>query len=766
MIYARSTEDKQNREGWQTLPDHLEGVTKLAEGFASTFGGNSWAEAAGLLHDIGKVSGEFQRRLEGGPVVDHGTAGAKEAIAKYGKGYGMLLGYTICGHHGGLPSGGNAAEIGSLICRLKQEIPNYSSWEKYLPRPLPEKTDLKIPFKVSKSKLGFQTSFYVRMLYSSLVDADALDAERAINQEASNLRSEWISLDLVQDKMSQFLQNQKESAPDTLMNRRRTEIREHVTGLAKKEKGLFSLTVPTGGGKTQISLDFAMKHAKEHGLERIIYVIPYTSIIEQNAQVFRNILGEEVVLEHHSNVVREDFRTKDNKAISDDGATFKAKCRLATENWVAPLIVTTSVQALESLFANKPSRCRKVHRMANSILIFDEAQMIPLGFLQPTLAALGELVQNYGSTVVLCTATQPAWEKVRNQGKDEGEDILAGQVIRELAPEPKALYEEFRRVRATYVAEQSDDELVEQFSGTEQVLCIVNTRRHAQNLFGLLKEVLPFEEGVYHLSTRMCPLHRRGKLAEIRNRLTGGLSCRVISTQLIEAGVDVDFPVVYRSIAGIDSIVQAAGRCNREQKRTEGNVFIFKPQNKKDLPPGDFSRNAEIAEEVFGEFADPMCLEAVEGYFRKLYAMSGDLSLDSKKILEKLEVKERIRELLFNFPEIAQDFQLIDSATESLIVPWPPFFSEEEKSSEDCLWEIEKMIRDEISPVRLARRLQPITLQVYRHELEKLLKMGMAHPYEDQEKKNSYWVLTEKSAYDSEQGLTLRDELEDKVYIF
>ena len=765
MKYARSTEDKQNKLGWQTLPDHLAGVTKLAEGFASPFGAEPWARAAGLLHDIGKVSVEFQRRLEGGPVVDHGTAGAKEAIQRYGNQYGMFLGYTICGHHGGLPDGGNIAEEGSLIRRLGQEIPDYSSWERYLPKDLPERAELKIPYKVSKSKLGFQTSFYIRMLYSSLVDADALDAERAMDQEASALRADWTSLDLVQDKMSQFLQSQKERSADTPINRRRTEIREHVTELAKKEKGLFSLTVPTGGGKTQISLDFAMKHAKEHDLKRIIYVIPYTSIIDQNAQVFRNILGDEIVLEHHSNVAIEDFNSKANKELLDDGATFKEKCRLASENWDAPLVVTTSVQALESLFAHKPSRCRKLHRMANSILIFDEAQMIPTKFLRPALAAMEELVGNYGSTVVLCTATQPAWDRVRNQGQENEIDLLGDRIIQELAPEPKELYEEFRRVKAEYIGEQADDELTSQLVLLEQVLCIVNTRRHSQNLFSLLKEKLSSKEGLYHLSTRMCPHHRREKLKKIRSRLDQGLACRVISTQLIEAGVDVDFPTVYRSSAGVDSIVQAAGRCNREQKRKEGHVFVFKPKNKKDLPPGLFSRSADIAEEIFREFEDPLCLKAVESYFQRLYAMNGRSSLDGANILGDLE--EKARTLLFDFPKIAKDFQLIDSATESLIVPWSPFFSEKEvKTFGDCLFEIEKTIYNEISPVRFARKMQPITIQVYKHELEKLESMNLVNCYQDREKKNGYWVLTDESTYDSEQGLTLRDSVEDKVYIF
>lgn len=764
MLYARSTEDKQNKNSWQTLPDHLNGVAKRAEEFANSFGAGSWGKVAGLLHDIGKASDDFQKRLEGGRVVDHATAGAKEAQKHYRKDFAIMLGYIICGHHGGIPTGGYSGDDAFLFSRIEKDVPDYSTWRKYLPEPLPKQEELRFSLKLSKSCYGFQIAFYIRMLYSCLVDADVLDAEEAVNEKSSRLRSRWPSLDSVQDRLTNFLLDQQKNAPMTPINKRRSQIRDYVTNSAVKDKGLFSLTVPTGGGKTQISLDFAMKHAKHHNLERIIYVIPYTSIIEQNAQVFRNILGNEIVLEHHSNVAVEVVSPTEKG--QDDGITFREKCKLASENWDASLIVTTSVQALESLFANKSSKCRKLHRLSNSILIFDEAQMIPNKFLQPALVALNELVKNYGSTVILCTATQPAWDKVRSYGQKEDADLLEDQWIQELAPEPQKLYEEFRRVKAQYLGEQSDLELIERFCKEEQVLCIVNTRRHAQNLFALLKKELPSGGGLYHLSTRMCPLHRREKLAEIRQRLSEGLSCRVISTQLIEAGVDVDFPKVYRSLAGIDSVVQAAGRCNREQKRREGEVFVFRPKNKKDLPAGYFSRTGTIAEKIFNEFSDPLSLEAIEKYFRELYAMDGKNSLDDKEILRSLQ--ESVSELSFDFPKVAEDFRLIDSVTENIIVPWTSFFKDLKGTSSffDYLAAVEKMIDFEFSSVQLNRNLQPITLQVYEHELKLLAERGLARLYYDREEKNGYWVLVDEDAYDLEQGLTLKDPTDAPVYIF
>lgn len=770
MLYARSTEDKINKKDWQALEAHLKGVTEKAGAFAAPFGGTQWARALGLLHDIGKASDEFQQRLAGGPTVDHATAGAQEACRLYGSELGQVLGYSICGHHGGLPNGGNIAESGSLIERLTRKLPHYAQWQTCLPEKLPDKNEIKFPLKsINKCKGGFQLSFFVRMLYSCLVDADALDAEWALEKAKSKLRAQWEPLALALPRLETFLAKQQ-AGPLAIrpINVRRTQILEQVKTAASRPRGIFSLTIPTGGGKTQISLAFALKHAEEWGLKRIIYVIPFTSIIEQNADVFRNILGEQMVLEHHSNVSIEKIKDRYVKhaiASEKDAVTFAEKCRLASENWDAPLVVTTNVQALESLFANKPSRCRKLHNMANSLLIFDEAQMIPRQFLQPALAAMSELVDNYGSSVILCTATQPVWDKVRYIKGLDNADLLGERGIQELAPEPKKLYEEFRRVRAEYIGPKTDEELTQQFCDLEQVLCIVNTRKHAQRLFALLKERV-VDDSLFHLSTRMCPEHRRAQLRIIRKRLADKLPCRVISTQLIEAGVDVDFPVVYRAAAGIDSIVQAAGRCNREQTQKEGQVFIFWPE-KHGLPQGYFSLTAELAKEVFQEIADPLSLEAVAAYFRKLYALGGENSLDGKKILSNIETTART--LSYNFPDIAEKFQLIDSPTESVIIPWTPYFCTDTRgdiSFYDGLAVIEQQIHEEESSMAVQRYLQPITVQMYQHELEKMQDDNLVYCYEDPYKKRAYWVLTEERAYDAEQGVLLTDLPEAPVYMF
>lgn len=770
MLYARSTDDKINKKDWQTLEAHLSGVTKRAVEFAEPFGGEQWAKALGILHDIGKSSDEFQIRLTGGPAVDHATAGAHEACKLYGSQMGKLLSYAICGHHGGLPNGGDTIERGSLTERLMRTVPDYSLWCTCLPDELPEAGKLKIPLQILCGyKGGFQLSFFVRMLYSCLVDADALDAEWALEKAKSKLRAQWEPLALALPRLKTFLAKQEAGTLAARpINVRRTQLREQVTAAAKKPRGIFSLTIPTGGGKTQISLAFALKHAEEWGLERIIYVIPFTSIIEQNADVFRNILGEQMVLEHHSNVSIEKIKDRYVKhaiAPEKDAVTFAEKCQLASENWDAPLVVTTNVQALESLFANKPSRCRKLHNMANSLLIFDEAQMIPRQFLQPALVTMSELVDNYGSSVILCTATQPVWDKVRYIKGLNNVDLLGKRGIQELAPEPKKLYEEFRRVRAVYIGPKTDEDLTQQFCDLDQVLCIVNTRKHAQRLFALLKDRVR-DDSLFHLSTRMCPAHRRIQLSIIRERLKHKLPCRVISTQLIEAGVDVDFPVVYRATAGIDSIVQAAGRCNREQTQKEGQVSIFWPE-KHGLPQGYFSLTAELAKEVFQEIADPLSLEAVAAYFRKLYALGGENSLDEEKILSDIETSART--LSYDFPAIAEKFQLIDSPTESVIIPWMPYFCTDTRndiSFYDGLAVIEQQIHEEESSMALQRYLQPITIQMYQHELEKMQDDNLVYCYEDPYKKRAYWVLTEERAYDAEQGVLLTDLPEAPVYMF
>jgi len=575
-FYAHSLEGKPPSE-WQPLEEHLKNVAEIARSFAESFSAGDWGYLAGLWHDIGKYSDEFQKMLgteEGSDAhietkfrrIDHSTAGAKHAHISL-KDKGKLLAYAIAGHHAGLLDG--KSNDACLYNRLmKENIPDYSSCPEHI---LNTKSLGDLPFALNvhnPKRFGFQISFFIRMIYSCLVDADFLDTEVFMGREKSSWRKGYPALHELDAKLGFALKQLSASAPRTLINKHRAAILKNCLDAAELPQGLFSLTVPTGGGKTLSSLAFAIKHALKYNLKRIIYVIPYTSIIEQNAAVFRDILGENAVLEHHSNFEpnEEDHRS-----------------RLASENWDAPIIVTTNVQFFESLYRSKSSRCRKIHNIANSVVILDEAQMLPVPLLKPCLEVLRELSSAYRTSIVLCTATQPALSTT-----ETFKDGLEG--VREIASDPGKLYAEFKRVRVKKLPVISDDELADRLNEHKQVLCIVNTRGHARRIFERIRDG---EEGCYHLSALMCPEHRTATLNKIRSALLDGSPCRVISTQLIEAGVDIDFPVVFRSAAGIDSIAQAAGRCNREGKLLEGGqVFVFLPED--GTLPGHF-RQANIS---------------------------------------------------------------------------------------------------------------------------------------------------------------------------
>lgn len=686
--YAHTLEDKAAKD-WQLLEDHLQAVAALAKHFAEDFGGEDWAYLAGLWHDLGKYSAEFQKRIGAlgdpeasaesrGTKPDHSTAGSKHAVCRL-KDPGKLLAYAIAGHHAGLPDG-RSNETGCLTRRLKKPIPDYSaapSWllEKKLHQTSP-------PFQLERNRMGIQLSFFVRMLYSCLVDADFLDTEAFMDKKRAAWRKGYPDLALLEKRLSVYLNQLTQKAEPTPINARRQEILAHCMKAAQQPGGIFSLTVPTGGGKTLSSLAFALKHALAHGLKRVIYVIPYTSIIEQNAQVFRDVLGEESVLEHHSN-----FEPKAEDRHS----------RLAAENWDAPLIVTTNVQFFESLFHNRSSRCRKLHHIAKSVVILDEAQMLPPRLLLPCIEALRELSSVYHSTVVLCTATQPALFK--HNGFRWGLEARDPEII----PDPRSLYQEFKRVEVNYLKTISDSELSRRLSEHDQALCVVNSRKHARQIFQLLKG----ETGVFHLSALMCPAHRTQKLARIKATLKNGDSCRVVSTSLIEAGVDIDFPVVYRAASGIDSVAQAAGRCNREGKLSApGRVYVFVPES--GLPASDLRQQSQTAEIVIRNYKDFLSLEAVEQYFENLYWIKGEKRLDAEGIL--LDLRTGVaKNGNIPFKTLAQKFKLIKQEMESLIIPWD---AEAETYIEN--------LRFSNNPGYYARKLQRYTVQIYAGEFSDL----------------------------------------------
>lgn len=681
--YAHSSDNLE--KPWQTIVEHLEQTAEKAGEYASKFNAREFGYICGILHDLGKYSDKFQKRLQGSILsVDHSSAGAQEAIKLYGEKIGKLLAYCVAGHHSGLPDYGTAASNeGTLYARLNKRVEEYNAYKDELDLNFIQGLPF-LPVRPVDQYLGFTLSFFIRMIYSCLVDADFIDTEKYMS-DILKLRGVSNSIPKLNSILIKFLSNFV--CDKTKINIKRKEILEKCLTMAEVERGLFTLTVPTGGGKTYSSLAFALKHAVLHDLERIIYVIPYTSIIEQNAKVFKKVLGEDDVLEHHCNYQFD----RDN---SEDMQTVNQKLKLASENWDIPIIVTTNVQFFESLFSNRSSKCRKIHNIAKSVIIFDEAQMLPIQYFKPCLLAISELVKNYGSTAILCTATQPSVNSL----------LPSSVKVKEIMSNPKALYEDFKKVKVIKKGEMNDDILADELKPLKQVLCIVNTRKHAQEIFRRTEDINSF-----HLSTLMCPVHRQETLTQIRNCLKNKQSCKVVSTQLIEAGVDVDFPIVYRSIAGVDSIVQSAGRCNREGLLSEGIVFVFKPLSEYAKIKGYLERTAKVAEMVFRKYDDPISLEAIDYYFRMLYDIEGEEALDKKSVIDCFE--EKCSQLGFDFQTAAEKFRLIESNTYSIIIPY----------NEDVIKLLEEA---QFSPYprSVARKLQPYTISVYENEYKTLIK--------------------------------------------
>ncbi|THG83812.1 CRISPR-associated endonuclease Cas3'' [Pseudomonas sp. A-1] len=723
QFFAHSTATP-DRSDWQLLSDHLQAVGQLAADKAAAFGGESMAEVAGLLHDLGKYSDEFQRRIAGDLLrVDHATHGAIQAVERYGP-LGLLLAYAIAGHHAGLANGSETGQRTALRDRLRGiELPALlNHWQTEIA--LPEKSTLKPPaLRQRRERHFFQLAFLGRMLFSCLVDADFLDTEAfyaRLEGRASRRAAGHPDLRTLRAALDTHLAGFE---ADTPVNRLRAEILAGVRSRAELAPGLFTLTVPTGGGKTLASLAFALDHAIRHGLRRVIYVIPFTSIVEQNAAVFRRALGEwgeQAVLEHHSAFVDDQ-----SKALQA-----RDKLRLAMENWDFPIVVTTAVQFFESLFADRPSRCRKLHNIAGSVIVLDEAQTLPLKLLRPCVAAIDELALNYRCSPVLCTATQPALT---------APDFKGGlQNVRELAPEPQRLFRELERVRVKSAGRLSDAELQRHLSEREQVLCIVNNRRHARALYESIAEA----EGARHLTTLMCARHRSQVLAEVRQRLRDGLPCRLVATSLIEAGVDVDFPTVLRAEAGLDSIAQAAGRCNREGRRpTEASeVLVFSTENEEWAPPRELVQFAQAAREVLRQHPDdPLGQAAITRYFLQLYWQKGERELDKADLLGLIE-RGRLEGLPFE--TLAREFRMIDSVQQPVIVPW-------DDEARDAL----RALPFAEGCGDLARRLQPYVVQLPRQGYDALYNAGAIQPVASERYGEQFMQLVNSDLYHESFGL-------------
>lgn len=701
----------------------------FVSGSADSEAARQWGYLAGLWHDLGKFAPLWQQYLldKSGaspqirgpvPTIDHATAGAQHAV-KANKTLGHLLAYAIAGHHSGLLDA--ISEHACQDKRLLGNVPPYrNAPEALLNRPVPA-----LPECLAQGGAicqGVPSMLFTRLLFSALVDADFLATEAFMNpgQQALRPRPADDLLPQMSDLLDQHLARRfppggapaaseatAPSAPLTgndFVNRARAEVLAACRARAEEPPGLFSLTVPTGGGKTLSSLAFALRHAVKHGLQRVIYVVPFTSIIEQNAAVFEEVFApliesEEgpVVLQHHSN-----FELKENKGQEAN------RVRLATENWDAPLVVTTAVQFYESLHAARTSGCRKLHRIANAVVILDEAQCLPVEYLRPCLDLLRELTTRYRTTAVLCTATQP--EIGRNERFKIGLEN-----VREIVPDPVGLYQILRRVEVRDRGTLDDATLAAEIGsfsegGLAQVLAIVNTRDHAREVFRLL----PKAEGEnFHLSARMCPAHRRQVLDVVRVRLEHGEPVRLISTQLIEAGVDVDFPRVYRALAGIDSLAQAAGRCNRNGRLAMGELHVFRSEHQR--AEAYFRETAQIAERVLDRHKDdPLGLESVRRFFTLYYqghCPPKGQPWDAEDITGCYRVERDKRAGLpfqFQFAEVAERFRLIEDNQVSVIVPF-------DERAEGLL----KDLRNESIPLHrsLLRGLQRYTVQIRERDL-------------------------------------------------
>lgn len=705
-----------NEERTQTIKNHLYGTADLAGEFAAHFGKRDWGYCCGMIHDIGKYSLAFQERIRGNSKkgVDHSTAGAKVCLEK-GRMY-QFMSYCIAGHHSGLPDSGTSSDgrdASTLEGRKRKKIEDYSYYQNEIK--IPEIRTVPFDDQIEPNP-DFSLSVFIRMLYSCLVDADFLDTETfMLNGQVPRESGE--NVDVLLEKLEDYVADWMLNKDMETVNGRRTEILRYCFECGQMERGIFQLTVPTGGGKTIASLAFALQHAVKNQMNRVIYVIPYTSIIEQNAKIFREILGGQNVLENHYNV---DYASSDELK----------PMQLAAENWDKPVVVTTNVQFFESLFANKSSKCRKLHNITNSVVVFDEVQMLPLDYLKPCVAMLEELVSNFRSSIVLCTATQPAL----------GFLFQKKLPIMELCPRVQEQFRFFERVTFQNMGIVSESVLIRKLECEKQALCIVNTKKRAQKLYQNMKG-----EGVFHLSTTMYPQHRRRVLEKIKELLGNGERCILISTSLVEAGVDLDFVAVYRQLAGMDSMVQAAGRCNREGRRDakESFAYIFQFEEKENVPGQQLS--IDVSKMLLKEREDIFTTEGIEKYFEALYHFRGE-SLDKKKILEEFKNKR------YNFAKAADEFRLIEENTFTV-------FISKEKEAEELL----RQIRYQGYTKTGMRKAGQYCVQLYESDVEKLQGAGMLGIISEDIK--DFYELLNAEQYTEEMGLILDVETGSALFM-
>ena len=746
--YAHTLANRPSSD-WEPLCAHLDKVASSASIFAEAFGAQLWGEVLGRCHDLGKLSDDFQLYLRNagaasvdagvenedtsGKRVDHSTFGARFVAKALGNVPGQLLAFCIAGHHTGLPDETSADEA-TQRSTLRYKLDPAKYCISAVPTPnvvLPALTSPLQPSAAGKAEYPFQFAFFTRMLFSCLIDADRTRTEEFCDPEEALVRrclgsgSGRPTLAALKDRLDASLQKMQKDAKPTEVNRQRSIMLERCREAANLPPGFFSLNVPTGGGKTLSSLAFALDHAIKHELRRVVVAIPFTSIIEQTADVYRKELGplaEAALVEHHTNIQTE----KDTRSN-----------QLGAENWDAPLIVTTNVQLFESLFAYRTTPCRKLHNLARSVIVLDEAQTIPVELLKPALAALRELVLNYGCSIVLCTATQPALER-----RDDFE--LGLEKVRPIIPDTMPLFHTLKRVEVRTLGSLPDGELALRLAKEKAALCIVNTRKHASRLYDQVAVMSEIGDCI-HLSTWMCGAHRRTVLKMIRERLNAQQPCRVGSTQLVEAGVDLDFPVVYRAEAGFDSIAQAAGRCNREGLQALGLTYVF--EGEEQPPPGLLRAAAQTRKELFSRYPDPLAPEAIEAYFRLFYWSQKD-NWDKHKVMEKMTFDSARGRALLQFREVSDAFQMIRDDQLPILVPY----------NANAVILRDRLMGGKV-PFVPQRELQPYLVSVRKEAMRQMNERGFVEEHE-----SGVWLLLNRSLYSDNKGLDPASTRLDPAY--
>ena len=687
----------------QPLLDHLRGVGQLAAQFAVAAAPHradfhTAAALAGLLHDLGKLRPEFQQMLAGvrskGVDTRHSFPGAIAASRQY-KQNGAA--FCIAGHHIGIPSQGELKQL--LTDSEKVSLTNNLLAQLLATGVLPAATTPIASGPTNPLLFEMQT----RLLFSCLVDADWRNSASVAGgmHEIAPLLDPQSRLRAVLD----FIDGKSATCRSELLRDTRKEVLCESLVAAEKPQGVFSMAVPTGGGKTLAGLAFALAHAAKHNLRRIIYVAPYLSIIEQNARVWREALGladdpaDPTLLEHHS-------LTRDDEPESETNGSPPIDRRMA-ENWESPIIVTTSVQFLESLFTNRPGRSRKLHNVARSVVVLDECQTLPFPLIAPTVRMLGQLTEPWGISLLLSTATQPAWQ--------QSDALPHGLEVTEIVPNASDLHRRLARVRASWpapaAAPTEPQQLAAQLCTQSTALCIVNTRAKAREIFGLCQPNHPL---VLHLSTSMCPDHRIRVLDTVRQRLRNNAPTLLISTQLIEAGVDVDFPAVFRELAPLDAIIQAAGRCNREGllNTTPGapggiiNIFSLTDGT---LPLDNYHKNATAQLRASVEAGTPPDLTDPDAVAK----CQSELLIAHAAAANDVITDLRIRR---DFPQVCEKYRLVEDNSVSLSIENYPFCADEVRD-----------LTTRLPQVAARRRLSRFSVNVFKYEADVLAKQGMTH---------------------------------------